>query len=211
MLELRSPCASLLLYSSSGHACSKAAPAELAARQGCHPVGYLLCEAISGNRSHGCSMSTGVCSAGSIETVVARTAGLGGTAARVRTAAGDTTALQPPAAAAAGDSTGGAAPNALTGPSTVSEAASRPAALVTAGQPAAGAAEGSELTESRKKRKAEADCCPSLLPPSAAPGGVGKRRASPEAEVSLVLHPSFALSGPNRGPPVISCICVRVS
>ena len=76
----------------------------------------------------------------------------------------------------------------------MSEAASRPAALEAASQLAAGAAEGSELTEGGKKRKAEADCCPSLLPPSAALGGVGKRRASPEAEVSLALYPSFALS-----------------
>ena len=64
-----------------------------------------------------------------------------------------------------------------------------------AGQPAVGAAEGGELTESGKKRKAEADCGPSLLAPSAVLGGVGKRRASPEAEVSMVLPFSFAHSG----------------
>ena len=121
------------------------------------------------------------------ETGGARPTGLGGTAARVRTAAGDTTALQPPAAAG-GDSTEGAASNALAGTRTLAEAAGRPPALEAASQPAAGAAEGSELTEGGKKRKAEADCCPALLPPSAALGGVGKRRASPEAEVSLVLH-----------------------
>ena len=157
---------------------------------------------------------TGVWSACSPETAGARPAGLGGTAARVRTAASDTTALQPPAAAAAaaaGDSTGGAVPDALAGPSRVSEAASRPAVLETASQPAAGAAEGSELAESGKKRKAQADCCPSLLPPSAALKGSGKRRASPEAEVSPVLHLSAALAGTETDVNMSSALCVQSS